>query len=113
MRILECSDGKLKLTKDLIHDISRYAILSHTWGPYTEEATFRDLVDGTGEDKIGYEKIRLCAELNTTSAGFYSVRVLLGGIRAAKRKPTQGSWPFTGPSQVACILQKEGASLPL
>lgn len=62
MRLLDCGDGRFKLTKDLVHDIPRYAILSHTWGPDTEEVTFRDLVDGTGEDKIGYEKIRFCAE---------------------------------------------------
>ena len=62
MRLLEYSDGKFKLTKDLVHDIPRYAILSHTWGLDTEEITFRDLVDGTGEDKIGYQKIRFCAE---------------------------------------------------
>jgi len=62
MRLLECNDGKFKLAKDLVHNIPRYAILSHTWGPDAEEVTFRDLVDGTGEDKIGYEKIRFCAE---------------------------------------------------
>ena len=62
MRLLECSDGKFKLSKDLVHDIPRYAILSHTWGPDTEEVTFRDMVDGTGEDKLGYEKIRFYAE---------------------------------------------------
>ncbi|RYP57172.1 hypothetical protein DL770_010735 [Monosporascus sp. CRB-9-2] len=62
MRLLKCSDGQFKLTKDLVHDIPSYAILSHTWGPDTEEVTFRDLVDGTGKDKIGYEKIKFCAE---------------------------------------------------
>ncbi|RYP58955.1 hypothetical protein DL770_010316 [Monosporascus sp. CRB-9-2] len=60
MRLLKCSDGQL--TKDLVHGIPSYAILSHTWGPDTEEVTFRDLVDGTGKDKIGYEKIKFCAE---------------------------------------------------
>src|SRR6266566_3686811 len=62
MRLLECGDGKFKPTKDLVRDIPSYAILSHTWGPDTEEVTFRDMVDGTGEDKLGYEKIRFCAE---------------------------------------------------
>ena len=62
MRLLECSYGKFQLTTDLVRDIPRYAILSHTWGPDTEEVTFRDLVDGTGEGKIGYKKIRFCAE---------------------------------------------------
>lgn len=62
MRLLECSDGEFKLTKDLVHDIPRYAILSHTWGLDPEEATFRDLVDCTGVDTIGYKKISFCAE---------------------------------------------------
>ena len=60
MRLLECSVVNFKLTNDLVRDIPSYAILSHTWGPDTEEVTFRDLVDGTGRDKTGYEKIRFC-----------------------------------------------------
>ncbi|KAK2606208.1 hypothetical protein QQS21_003379 [Conoideocrella luteorostrata] len=62
MRLLECSDGKFKLTKDLVHKIPKYAILSHTWGLDHEEVTFGDIVHGTGEDKIGYKKIWFCAE---------------------------------------------------
>lgn len=61
MRLLECGDGKFKPPKDLLLNIPKYAILSHTWGSDTEEVTFKDLVDGTGEDKTGYEKIRFCA----------------------------------------------------
>ena len=61
MRLLEYSDGKLKLTDDLVSNIPRYAILSHTWGSDAEEVTFEDLVDGTGEKKTGYKKIRFCA----------------------------------------------------
>lgn len=61
MRLLECSGGKFKLTNNLTHDIPSYAILSHTWGSETEEVTFRDLVDGTGEGKTGYSKIQFCA----------------------------------------------------
>jgi hypothetical protein len=39
-----------------------YAILSHIWRPnFEEEVTFKDLVDGTGKDKPGYDKIRFCA----------------------------------------------------
>ena len=64
MRLLKWdNDGKVTLTKDLAGDnIPPYAILSHTWGPDTKEVTFRDLVDGTGKDKEGYEKIRFCAK---------------------------------------------------
>ena len=61
MRLLECENGKFSLTKDLNRDIPQYAILSHTWGPDEEEVTYRDLVDGTGVGKVGYEKLRFCA----------------------------------------------------
>jgi hypothetical protein len=64
MRLLEGnSDGELSLTKDFVGDnLPEYAILSHTWGADTEEVTFKDLVDGTGKDKVGYGKIRFCEE---------------------------------------------------
>jgi Heterokaryon incompatibility protein (HET) len=64
MRLLERnSAGQLSLTKDLVgDDIPKYAILSHTWGVDTEEVTFKDMMDGTGEDKSGYKKIRFCAQ---------------------------------------------------
>jgi hypothetical protein len=63
MRLLEShDDGESSLTKDFGNDIPRYAILSHTWGLDTEEVTFKDLTDGTGEAKAGYDKIRFCGE---------------------------------------------------
>ena len=64
MRFLEGnSDGDFSLSKDFVgDDIPEYAILSHTWGADTEEVTYRDLMDGTGKNKIGYEKIRFCGE---------------------------------------------------
>jgi hypothetical protein len=37
-------------------------MLSHTWGPDTEEVTFKEPTDGIGKSKVGYEKIRLCGE---------------------------------------------------
>lgn len=40
--------------------IPPYAILSHTWG--REECTFQDLSNGTGKDKEGFDKIKLCVE---------------------------------------------------
>jgi hypothetical protein len=56
MRLLEFNnDGKFGLTQDIIDEIPRYAILSHTWG--AEEVTFRDMIDGTCKDKAGYDKI--------------------------------------------------------
>ena len=64
MRLLQYnSAGQLSLTKDFVNnDIPEYAILSHTWGADTEEVTFRDLMDGTGKSKAGYDKIRFCGE---------------------------------------------------
>jgi hypothetical protein len=64
MRLLERnSAGQLSLPKDLIsNDIPKDAILSRTWGVDTEEVTFKDIMDGTGEDKSGYKKIRFCAQ---------------------------------------------------
>jgi hypothetical protein len=61
MRLLEfTNDGEFRLTHDMIDNIPRYAILSHTWG--AEEVTFRDMIDGIGKDKTGYTKIRFCGE---------------------------------------------------
>jgi hypothetical protein len=64
MRLLEyVSDNDFGLTEDLIGNaIPLYAILSHRWGPNTEEVTYRDLVDGTGKGKTGFKKLRFCAE---------------------------------------------------
>ncbi|KAF7536134.1 hypothetical protein G7054_g4775 [Neopestalotiopsis clavispora] len=64
MRLLECSnDGQFSLTNDLTgNNIPLYAILSHRWGPDGAEVTYRDVVDGTGKDKAGYEKLRFCAK---------------------------------------------------
>jgi hypothetical protein len=64
MRLLEWSTvSQLILTKDLVgDDIPQYAILSHTWGADSEEVTFKDLMDGTGRNKAGYNKIWFCGE---------------------------------------------------
>ena len=61
MRLLEYkNDREFSLTEDYVDEIPRYAILSHRWGG--EEVTFRDLIDGTGKSKAGYDKIRFCGE---------------------------------------------------
>jgi hypothetical protein len=65
MRLLVCSEaGKFSLTESLVGDdpIPPYAILSRTWLADSEEPTFEDLTNGTGEEKPGYEKIRFCGE---------------------------------------------------
>jgi hypothetical protein len=64
MRLLLRSDtGDISLTKDFVGDdpIPPYAILSHTWKE-GQEVTFRDLTDGTGLDRAGYNKIRFCGQ---------------------------------------------------
>jgi hypothetical protein len=66
MRLLEHqNDGGFRLTENLLDkDISRYpyAILSHRWGEANNEVTFEDLVEGSGRDKAGYQKIEFCGE---------------------------------------------------
>jgi Heterokaryon incompatibility protein (HET) len=65
MRLLKRNNtGEFSLTKDLVSDdmIPRYAILSHTWGADIEEVSFKDMMDGTGMKKPGYDKIRFCGE---------------------------------------------------
>jgi hypothetical protein len=63
MRLLKRDDdGELSLIQFVGEEIPEYAILSHTWGADDDEATFEDLMNGTGKDKPGYAKIRLCAE---------------------------------------------------
>jgi hypothetical protein len=63
MRLLKLEDdGELSLTEFIGDNIPRYAILSHTWGADNEEFTFKDLMDGTGKTKAGYNKIRFCAK---------------------------------------------------
>ncbi|KAK0618869.1 hypothetical protein B0T14DRAFT_478724 [Immersiella caudata] len=64
MRLLKrAPNGGFCLTKDFVGgSIPSYAILSHTWGPDSEEVTFQDLMNGAGKHKTGYEKIRFCAD---------------------------------------------------
>ncbi|KAF2197377.1 HET-domain-containing protein [Delitschia confertaspora ATCC 74209] len=65
MRLLQCiNTSEYGLTKEFVDDstIPPYAILSHTWGADTEEVTFEDLMNSTGKDKPGYEKILFCGE---------------------------------------------------
>jgi hypothetical protein len=65
MRFLQRSDtGEYSLTRAFAsnEEIQPYAILSHTWLEDAQEPTFEDLITGTGGEKLGYEKIRFCAE---------------------------------------------------
>jgi hypothetical protein len=64
MCLLQCNtDGEFSLTKDFVGGkIPEYAILLHIWGADTEEVTYRDLINGTGKNKVGYEKLWFCGE---------------------------------------------------
>jgi len=60
MRLLHYNnDGDFSLT-EFFRNIPPYAILSHTWG--LEEVTFRDMTEGNGASKTGFDKIRFCGE---------------------------------------------------
>jgi hypothetical protein len=62
MRLLtHNTDRKFSLTEAFMgNDTPEYAILSHTWGE--GEVTYRNLIEGTGRSKAGYDKIRFCAQ---------------------------------------------------
>lgn len=64
MRLLEWnSAGEFTLTRDFSgDDVPKYAILLHTWGADTDEASFKDLMNCTGTSKPGHKRIRLCGE---------------------------------------------------
>lgn len=62
MRLLHLEDdGQIRLT-EFSTDPPPYAILSHTWGPDSEEVTFQDMSQGANTSKPGYDKIRRCGE---------------------------------------------------
>ena len=56
MRLLERqNEGDFRLTANVLdRDLPRYAILSHTWGDDSEEVSYEDLVEGSGQNKVGY-----------------------------------------------------------
>jgi Heterokaryon incompatibility protein (HET) len=62
MRLLQDDEhGNLNLVEyDDDDKIPPYAILSHTWGLDGQEVTLRDLVEGTGKNKVGFKKIEFC-----------------------------------------------------
>jgi hypothetical protein len=78
MRLLsENADGSFSLTWFNSNRIPSYAILSHTWEVDNQEVTFKDLTNATGSnktdyrkilDKMGYRKIRFCAEQAKTDS---------------------------------------------
>ena len=62
MRLLQLNDYPNFSLADFAEDeVPRYAILSHTWGHDSDEVTYKDIIDGTGSGKPGYDKLRFCA----------------------------------------------------
>jgi hypothetical protein len=64
MRLLQRRpSGSFSLTPQLQDNkIPPYAILSHTWANDDQEVTFDDILECTGQGKLGYEKLRFCAD---------------------------------------------------
>jgi hypothetical protein len=63
MRLIKLEENGLFSLKEFIgEDIPPYGILSHTWGADIDEVTLKDLVDGTAKARVGYAKLRFCAE---------------------------------------------------
>ena len=67
MRLLEVlPNGSFRLTKKFLDNaIPRYAILSHRWENESQEVTFEDMVEGSGQGKAGYKKLKFCGEQAT------------------------------------------------
>jgi hypothetical protein len=62
MRLLSVGEeGRFSLKEYTGKNVPPYAILSHTWGQDDEEATFKDLAEGKGEEKPGFQKLVFCA----------------------------------------------------
>jgi hypothetical protein len=55
------NDGHLRLKWFSKDKISPYATLSHTWERgKDDEVTFKDIIDGTGNNKPGFQKLTFC-----------------------------------------------------
>src|SRR6266487_53407 len=62
MRLLKIDNyGRFSLVWFRKDEIPPYAILSHTWGTgQNDEVTHQDIVDGTGRNKPGFQKLTFC-----------------------------------------------------
>lgn len=64
MRLLKIDDNdEFSLVEHFGAAIPPYAILSHTWGPPTEEVSCKDLMEDTGHEKSGFAKLAFCAKM--------------------------------------------------
>ncbi|KAH6724975.1 P-loop containing nucleoside triphosphate hydrolase protein, partial [Leptodontidium sp. MPI-SDFR-AT-0119] len=65
MRLLEMkAPGEFSLVQVAPNATPAYAILSHTWID-GQEVTYQDLINGAGNSKSGYDKIKFCGEQAT------------------------------------------------
>jgi hypothetical protein len=63
MRLLQVqADGQVTLAEHETGKVPSYAILSHTWGLDSDEVTFSDLKERTGQHKSGYRKLTFCGK---------------------------------------------------
>jgi len=64
MRLLQRkSAGSFEFTGDLMENVPKYAILSHTWLADDKEVTFKDMKRGRAQRKpAGFHKINFCGE---------------------------------------------------
>jgi hypothetical protein len=61
MRLLQLDDyPSFSLAECAEDEAPHYAILSHTWGHDGDEVTYKDIIDGTGSGKAGYNKLDFC-----------------------------------------------------
>ena len=61
MRLLRLSDdGGCNLVRFAKDKIPPYAILSHTWGEEDDEVSFKDVMNGSGQEKKGFQKLQFC-----------------------------------------------------
>jgi hypothetical protein len=63
MRLLKIGTGDdFSLVELKREKMQPYAVLSHVWGEEDQEVTFKDMVEKTGKKKVGFDKIRFCAQ---------------------------------------------------
>jgi hypothetical protein len=62
MRLLKIEDdGRCSLEWFPKDKVPLYAILSHTWGTgQNDEVTYKDIINGTGSNKPGFQKLTFC-----------------------------------------------------
>jgi hypothetical protein len=65
MRLLQIKDGGELSLVECLGTVPPYAILSHTWGPNSDEVSYQDMMNGTATNKPAYRKFTFCIEQAT------------------------------------------------